>query len=89
MLSTTFGKPVWVAAATHDNGIVFSENEYTFTHSIDPQIDKERAKVVSDLLFTNRVQSLELVNRPEVPQKATTATSNSIDTDARMAVLIF
>ncbi len=86
---TLFGKPVWVASATHDNGISFSEDQYTFTHSIDPQIDKERAKIVSDILFTNRVKSLALVERPNVPQRAETATSNPIETDARMAVVIF
>src|SRR5581483_1597149 len=50
---TFAGKPVWVCAATHDIGIDFSEQNRTFIHKIDSQIDRERAKVVNDLLLTN------------------------------------
>ena len=44
--------------------------------------------MVNDLLFTGRVQSLELVDRPEVPQKGQNATGDSVETDARIAVLV-
>lgn len=81
------GQPVWVCASTHDIGITFSDQNHTFIHQIDPQIDKERAKVVSDLLFTKRVKSLALVARPEVPTHAVNATGDAIETDARMAVV--
>src|SRR5690242_21612463 len=54
------GQPVWAVAATHDTGISFSQEDRTFIHKIDSQIDRERAKVVSDLLFTGRVQGVEL-----------------------------
>src|SRR5207253_5703095 len=52
------GKPVWVCAATHDTAIDFSPENRTFTHKIDPEIDKERAKVVNDLLFTRLAKGL-------------------------------
>ncbi|HUS07513.1 MAG TPA: LssY C-terminal domain-containing protein [Bryobacteraceae bacterium] len=81
------GKPVWVCSATHDIGIAFSDENHTFIHKIDPDIDKERAKVVSDLLFTNLVKSLALVDRPEVPQHSQNATGDNLDTDGKMAVL--
>jgi len=61
------GKPVWVCSSTHDINIVFSERDRTFIHKVDPSIDKERAKVVADLIFTGLVKSLALVDRPEVP----------------------
>ena len=83
------GKPVWVCAATHDTGIEFSERDHTFIHKIDPQIDRERAKVVSDLLLTGNVRSLALVDRPAVPRQSQNATGDQLLTDARMAVLIF
>ena len=44
-------RPVWVCSSTHDIGIEFSQENRTFIHVIDSQIDRERAKVVSDLLF--------------------------------------
>jgi hypothetical protein len=83
------GKPVWVCAATHDIGIAFSEENRTFIHKIDSQIDRERAKVVSDLMFTGLVRSLALVERPAVPKQSMNATGDKLLTDGRMAVLIF
>ncbi|MGA2590324.1 MAG: LssY C-terminal domain-containing protein [Bryobacteraceae bacterium] len=82
------GLPVWVCAATHDTGIDFSAADRTFIHKIDPQIDKERSKVVNDLLLTGDVQSLELIARPNVPQHSQNATGDNLDTDGKMAVLI-
>jgi hypothetical protein len=82
------GKPVWLIAATHDTGIEFSEANRTFIHKIDSQIDRERAKVVNDLLFTGRVRSVALVDRPAVPQHGQNATGDNVETDAKMAVLI-
>lgn len=81
------GQDVWVCSSTQDVGIEFSEQNHTFIHKIDPQIDKERAKIVSDLLFTDRVRSLALVERSEVPKQAMNATGDQLLTDGRMAVL--
>jgi hypothetical protein len=83
------GKPIWVCSATHDVGIDFSEREKTFIHKIDPQIDRERAKVVNDLLFTGMIRSIAFVDRPGVPQNATNATGDALKTDGGMAVLLF
>jgi hypothetical protein len=81
------GKPAWVSSATHDIGIAFSDENRTFIHKIDPEIDKERGKVVSDLLFTNLVRSLALVDRPAVPKHGQNATGDNVDTDGKMAVV--
>ncbi len=86
---TYLGKPVWVCSSTHDIGIDYSDRDRTFIHLIDPEIDKERAKVVSDLLFTGRVKSIALIGRPAVPADATNATGDRLETDGRMAVLLF
>lgn len=83
------GKPIWVCAATHDVGIDFSQENRTFIHRIDPQVDRERAKIVNDLLLTGQVKSLGLVERPEVPTHARNATGDEIETDGRMAVVVF
>ncbi|MEO8595956.1 MAG: LssY C-terminal domain-containing protein [Candidatus Solibacter sp.] len=82
------GKPVWVIAATHDTGIEFSEQNRTFIHKIDSQIDRERAKVVNDLLLTGRVASLAVVDRPAVPKQSQNATGDNLETDGMMAVLV-
>ncbi len=86
---TFHGEDVWVCAATHDIGIAFSDRDRTFIHKVDPEIDKERAKVVSDLLFTGKVQALSLVDRPNAPTTGQNATGDDFKTDGRMAVLEF
>lgn len=83
------GKEVWVCAATHDIGIDFSQEHHTFIHRVDPHTDKERAKIVSDLLFTGLVKGLSLVDRPDVPKDGTNATGDPFITDGRMAVVEF
>jgi len=82
------GKPVWLVAATHDTGINFSEAQRNFIHRIDSQIDRERDKVVNDLLFTGRVKGFQLVDRPQVPRETQNATGDRIETDGRIAVLL-
>jgi hypothetical protein len=83
------GKPVWVCAATHDIGIDFSPEQRDFIHKIDSQIDRERAKVVADLLLTGKAKALSLVSRPAAPQHSQNATGDKLETDGRMAVIEF
>ena len=83
------GKPVWVCAATHDIGIEVSQEKLTFIHKIDSLIDRERAKVVTDLIFTGKVKSVALVGRPAVPLDAKNATGDNLETDGAMAALEF
>lgn len=81
------GQTVWVGAGTHDIGIDFSEQSRSFTHKIDSNIDRERSKVVNDLLFARAVKALALVNRPNIPKDITNATGDKLITDGKMAVL--
>lgn len=83
------GKPVWMGAATHDTGIVFSRESKAFTHGIDPQIDRERSKVVNDLLFTGQVRAFTLADRNGVPKDLSNATGDKLITDGKIAVLEF
>jgi hypothetical protein len=54
---------LWLIAATHDVGLTFSKQREAFTHTIDPHVDLERDKVVSDLVGTNRVAAMSYVPR--------------------------
>lgn len=85
---TFAGKPVWVCSSTHDTGIEFSDRDRTFIHKVDTEIDRERAKVVNDLIFAGAVRSLALVERPSVPTTSSNATGDTLHTDGRMAVLL-
>jgi hypothetical protein len=83
------GKPVWVAAATHDTGITFSDTSHNFTHGIDPNIDNERLKVTNDMLFTGKVQGIALVTRTGIGPGLSNATGDKLQTDGKIAVLEF
>ncbi len=82
-------KPVFTAAATQDVAINFSRGRGLFTHLIDENIDRERNKVVHDLLFTGCVEAAEQMPRPWVPAEAFNATGQELVTDRAIAVLVF
>ncbi len=86
---TFAGKPVFVAAATHDVKIYFSKTSRSITHGIDPDIDHERTKVVNDMLFTGKVKALSLVDRKNIPQNISNATGDQLKTDDKIAVVEF
>jgi hypothetical protein len=83
------GRPVWVVAATHDMGISFSPATCNFIHRIDSSIDREREKVLDDLVLTGRVVSILMVDRAAIPKNAQNATGDNLVTDGKMAVLVF
>ncbi len=89
MPQTFDGKPVFVAAATHDVKIYFSKTSHSITHGIDPDIDKERAKVTDDLIFTGMIQAVALVDRTNIPKDISNATGDKLQTDDKMSVLEF
>lgn len=80
------GRPAWLGAATHDVGIAFDRPEHTFTHQVDPAIDREREKIVSDLAFTGDVEATSAVPRSRAPRSFESGGA-SILTDGRIAVV--
>jgi len=46
---TTSGRPIWLATASFDRGFELAHNTWLPTHEIAPDIDTERAYVVSSL----------------------------------------
>jgi hypothetical protein len=56
-------------------------------HVVDPRVDRERDKIMNDLMFTGKVKEHSLVERPDMPKKTLTPAGNSRDTDGRMLVL--
>jgi len=83
------GKEVWMCASTHDIAIDFSERDHSFIHKVDSDIDRERAKVANDLLFTGKVQALSLVDRAGSLKNGENATGDAFHTDGRVAVVQF
>jgi hypothetical protein len=80
---------LWLIAATHDTGVMFSTQRHSFTHTVDPHIDFERDKIVSDLVAANHVAALSYVSRPAPAGGATVNSGRAaVVTDWRMAVLV-
>ena len=80
---------IWLLAATHDTGIMFSSQLQSYTHRVDPRIDDEREKIVSDLIAANAVAAVSYVPR-SAPQEAATVNGRRTPaiTDWRMAVIV-
>ena len=81
------GTPVWVGAATHDAGATLSLRNKRFVHTIDPDIDQERAKIIRDLKMAGCVQSVQLVERPDVAHLLLNADGDPIKTDGKLALV--
>jgi hypothetical protein len=68
---------------------MFSNQRHSFTHMVDPHIDLERDKIVSDLVAANHVAAMAYVPRAAPPGGSTVNGGKSATiTDWRMAVLV-
>ena len=78
-------QPVWVATASFDIGIELSARLHLPTHRIDPDIDAERALIVSDLTSAGAAELGVLRVVPAL--QGTNAAGDAFKTDGRAAVL--
>lgn len=62
----SLGGDRWAGAATEDIRVVFSMTTMRWTHAIDPEIDRERDKIVSDLDFTGCARAVGYFSPDEV-----------------------
>jgi hypothetical protein len=77
------GRPIWLAAATHDVGIDYQHG----SHATDPNLDDERAQVESDLWLGGGVQTAELIAPPNPLSSGMTATGGAWHTDGKLCVI--
>jgi hypothetical protein len=81
------GRQLWASAATQDIGTTFSIHPFGFTHEIQVEVDRERDKVVSDLVYTGCVDSVTYVQRPESLRESGFIYRRGVSSDARVAVV--
>lgn len=80
---------LWLVAATHDVGVMYLAKQRTLTHRVDPHIDRERDKIVSDLVAAGSVRALGWAQRAAPPGRATVNGGRAhVATDWRMAVIV-
>ncbi len=83
--SAAGGREIWLGAATHDTG--WDIRPGVVSHAIDPELDKERAKVGADLAATGLVGAERLVTRPNPLSEGLTATGALWKTDGHLMVI--
>jgi len=76
---------IWLGAAAEDVGFRFELAHWT--HSTDPNIDSERAKVVNDLVFTGCVDAAGLLPRPSTDLVQDPKAEHPIVTDGDVAAI--
>jgi hypothetical protein len=76
---------IWLGAAAEDDGFRFEQTHWT--HSTDPNIDRERAKVVNDLAFTGCVDAAVLLSRASADLVQDPKAEHPILTDGDVAVI--
>ncbi len=81
------GRPLWVGSATYDNGLERDERNGKMTHSIDPEIDKERDFLRESFDSSGSMSSAAMVLPADSVHEAHTATGGSFHTDGRMLVM--
>jgi hypothetical protein len=74
---------LWLSAATED--VALRVRRMRITHTTDPHIDNERAKVLNDLAFAGCVDAATLLPRP--PGRPETNDEGSIITDDKVALI--
>lgn len=79
------GKQVWLAAGTHDNGIILNKRNMSLTHRISPYLDQERGKVINDLTFAGCVEAPSYVDRQEAMRVR--QRGKGVSSDGKLAVL--
>lgn len=79
-------RPVWVATASFDVGIEFSQRFHLPTHRIDSAIDTERALIVADLVGVGVTQEGNIT--VSQPLHGKNAAGDPFSTDGRAVVLV-
>jgi hypothetical protein len=79
------GRQIWLVVADRDNG--FDVRPGVISHSVDPLVDLERAKVGADLGMTGLVAAEELVSVSNPARSGLTATGGKWESDGRLLVV--
>jgi hypothetical protein len=80
------GQSVWISSATHDVAANFTFRS-GFIHEIDPNVDRERRKVVSDLQSMGCVEHVDHVARSGPLRSVASGERRDLQTDGALAVV--
>ncbi len=83
------GRPVWIGSATKDTRVELARTNHLPTHHISPDVDAERALVISELTQTGYI--VQETTRPGFGKQThgLNGEGDPYDTDGQVAVLTF
>lgn len=81
------GRPLWLAAATHDTGVELSHTTAEVTHRISPDIDAERDLLITDLTAAKRVLGTRWIDGYHHQRQGRNGGGDPWHTDGRLAVV--
>ena len=81
------GRPLWVGSSTYDNGFERDQRNGGVTHSIDPDVDKERDFLYQSFAAAGVVNAAAYVTPDDPLTTAKTATGGSFHSDGRILVM--
>jgi len=81
------GQPIWLSSSTRDVSAHLSFRKARFVHYVEPNIDRERRRIVRDLTLAGCVDTVEDVARPTMSHFVVNATGGEMSTDGAIAVV--
>jgi LssY-like putative type I secretion system component LssY len=81
------GRTLWVGAASFDRSVGVSRFTGEVMHHIDPRVDRERDKLVDDLLRARRARSVSWIPDFAAARRGRNGGGDRYETDGRLALL--
>lgn len=79
-------RPLWIGAATYDTKVGLAKTTHQITHHIDPEVDKERDKLLTDVKRTGNLSVIDWVDGFQEKLKGKNGGGDPYFTDGRLAV---
>lgn len=80
------GRPLWIGADTFDTRVGFSHTTAQITHHIDPNVDRERDKLINDLRRTGNLATVYWLDGFQEKLQGKNGGGDPYVTDGRLAV---
>jgi hypothetical protein len=80
------GRPLWIGAATYDTKVGLAHTTHQITHHIDPDVDKERDKLLADVKRTSALSVVDWVDGFQAKLTGKNGGGDPYRTDGRLAV---
>jgi hypothetical protein len=80
------GRPLWIGAATYDTKVGLAHTTHQITHHIDPDVDKERDKLMADVKRTGNLSVVDWVDGFQEKLTGKNGGGDPFRTDGRLAV---